>query len=173
MLNSRTRWAASAGAIAVAIFTTACGGDSSTAATTGGGGGGGKMTLYDKYGGAPTIKKIVGQAITGVTTDPKISSFFAVVGTKGHDSLDDLSGCLEAFFTNALGGPSDYPTKLADGFECRDMKAAHADLGISSDAFDEFIMDLGGVLKKDGVSQDDITTIAGELNGLKSQVVVK
>jgi len=174
MLGSRTRCAA--GAFTIALFTAACGGDSSSAGTMGSGGAGGggaKQSLYDKYGGEATVKKVVGQAVAGLTSDPKTSPFFTVVGMKGHDSGADLTGCLELFFTYALGGPAKYPGKLSDGFECRDMRAAHAGLGITSEAFDEFVMDLGAVLKSDGVADDDIATVAGALTGMKSDVVTK
>jgi hemoglobin len=174
MFGFGTRRVASAGAIAFALWTAACGGDGSTGTMGSGGGGGGKpQSLYDKYGGEATVKKVVGQAVTGLTSDPKTAPFFTVVGMKGHDSAADLTGCLELFFTYALGGPATYPGKLSDGFECRDMRAAHAGLGITSEAFDEFVMDLGAVLKSDGVSDDDITTVAGALTGMKSDVVTK
>ena len=153
MVGRRTRCAAGVAAIAIALFTAACGSDSSTGDTTGSGGGGGgkQQTLYAKYGGQATVDQIVGQAITGLTSDPKVSPFFAVIGKKGHDSGANLTGCLEAFFNNALGGPGAYPTKLADGFECRDMKAAQGQE--SRHHLDRVRrvhhLDLGGVLKEE------------------------
>ena len=51
------------------------------------------------------------------------------------------------------------------------MASSHAGLGIPGAVFDKFVMDLGGVLKADGVADADIATIAGAVSGLKPQIV--
>ncbi|GAC1521820.1 MAG: hypothetical protein NVS3B10_22440 [Polyangiales bacterium] len=131
------------------------------------------QTLYDKYGGAPTVKKVVDDAVAGVLADPKEAPFFTVIGTPGHDSVDRLKGCLVLQFTALLGGPATYPGKNANGDMCEDMTTAHKDLGIPSDVFDQFITDLAGVLKKDGVSDEDIGKVAPALVGMKPMIVTK
>jgi hypothetical protein len=54
---------------------------------------------------------------------------------------------------------------------CLDMKTIHTGLQIPGTVFDKFVMDLGGVLKTDGVSDDDIATIAGAVAGTKTDIV--
>ena len=52
----------------------------------GAGGAGGAQTLFDKYGGAPTVSMIVDQAVSGVLADPMEMPFFGVVGM-GYDAM--------------------------------------------------------------------------------------
>ena len=135
-------------------------------------------TVFQRYGGATTITKIVDDAVTGLIADCKENPFFTtVLDMPGHDSSDRLKSCLDLFFTNALGGPATYPgpshfrNAPPEGYPCEDMATAHNGLGIPSDVFDQFVSDLGAVLKKDGVSDADITIVAQKLTGLKDQVV--
>ncbi len=138
---------------------------------------GGAQSLYDKYGGEPTIRKVVDDAVAGVLADPQVAPFFAVIGTPGHDTVDRLKSCLDLQFTTLFGGPGTFPgpshyrNPPAAGYPCEDMVTAHQGLNITSPVFDKFITDLAGVLKADGVSDADIATIAPSLIGLKSQIV--
>jgi hypothetical protein len=135
--------------------------DSSDAATT----------LYQKYGGAPTITKVVDDAVTGLLADCVEAPYFVGVGTAGHDSVARLKSCLRLQFTVLLGGPGVYPGVNDNGDTCVSMTAIHAGLGIPGDVFDRFVVDLGAVLKADGVSDPDIATIAAGVSPLKTQVV--
>ena len=154
-----------------AVAASACSSNNDTPAPTPDSGG--TKTLYDKYGGAPTVQKLVDDAVAGLLADPKEAPFFANVGKPGHDSVDRLKGCLVLQFTVLLGGPGTYPGKNAAGDMCQDMTTVHKDLAITADVFDQFITDLAGVLKKDGVSDEDIAKIAPTLVGLKPQIVTK
>ncbi len=153
-------------------------------------------SLYDKYGGASTIRKVVDDAVTGVIADCTQNPFFTqnVInfddvsrdgnghGSNGHDTVDRLKSCLDSQFTAAFGGPSPYNgTKTVSGipsrsipgqtYDCEDMTATHADIGVNPEVFDQFITDVGSVMKKDGVSDADIGTVAGLLVGFKPQIV--
>jgi len=152
-------------------------------------------SLYNKYGGAPTVQKIVNDAVTVLIADCVENPYFTnnVInfdnvnadgdghGTNGHDTVDRLQSCLVAQFTAALGGPSTYAgtatTSVASlsipgqVYDCEDMTAIHGDLGIPVAVFDQFISDLGGVLAKDGVSNADINTIATGLMGFQPVIV--
>jgi len=130
-------------------------------------------SLYTKYGGAPTIKKVVDDAATGLLADPVVAPFFASLGAPGHDTPDRLKSCLRLQFTAVFGGPATYPGVDDMGDTCRDMTAAHANVGVTGPVFDRFITDLTGVLTADGVSQADIATVAPVLVGLKSQIVTR
>jgi hypothetical protein len=154
------------------ITKTACDGGAAGVGGAGGasdGGSDGPVSLYSKYGAA--IPKVVDDAVAGVTADCQLAPYFAVVGTTGHDSVARLKSCLRLQFTALFGGPATYPGVNDEGDTCVSMSAIHAGLGIPGAAFDRFVMDFGGVLKADGVADDDITTIANAVTGLKTQVV--
>ena len=157
--------------IAALATSVGCGSSSGSSGKDASGTGGtdGGATLYTKYGAA--IPKVVDDAVAGVLADCSIAPYFAVVGTAGHDSVARLKSCLRLQFTALFGGPATYPGVNDEGDTCVSMTAIHAGLGIPGDAFDRFVMDFGGVLKADGVADDDITTIATAVTGLKTQVV--
>jgi truncated hemoglobin YjbI len=136
-----------------------------------GGAGGAAQSLYDKYGGAATVAKVVDDAVGGVLADCAIVPYFAVVGQPGHDSAARIKSCLRLQFTALMGGPATYPGVDDMGDTCVDMKTIHTGLGIPGGAFDKFLTDLAGVLAADGVSQADITTLATALSGIKGDVV--
>jgi len=131
------------------------------------------QTLYEKYGGAPTVAKVVDDAVVGLVADPVVAPFFAGLGQPGNSSPERLKSCLRLQFTAVFGGPATYPGRNDRGDMCVDMIAAHRNLGITGPVFDRFITDLAGVLKADGVSDADIATVAPVLTGLKSQVVTR
>ena len=130
-------------------------------------------SLYDKYGGAATVAKVVDDAVTGLLADPVTAPFFAGLGQRGSSSPERLKSCLRLQFTAVLGGPAAYPGRNDRGETCVDMATAHRSLGITGPVFDRFITDLAGVLKADGVSDADIATVAPVLTGLKPQIVTR
>lgn len=131
------------------------------------------QSLYEKYGGAATVSKVVDDAVTGLLADPVEAPFFAALGTPGHDTPARLKSCLRLQFTAVLGGPATYPGLNDQGDRCEDMTTAHSDVGVTGPVFDRFITDLAAVLAADGVSQGDIDMIAPTLIGLKPQIVTK
>jgi truncated hemoglobin YjbI len=150
--------------VLLAVAAAGCGDDSPTMPS---------KTLYEKYGGAPTVAKVVDDAVVGLLADPVTAPFFAGLGQPGNSSPDRLKSCLRLQFTAVLGGPATYPGRNDRGDMCVDMIAAHSRLGITGPVFDRFITDLAGVLKADGVSDADIATVAPVLTGLKTQVVTR
>ena len=89
----------------------------------------------------------------------------------GHPSAAQIKECLVLQIGNATGGPEKYPATVSGGFVCRDMKAAHAGLKISSTVFDKFVMIAAQTAKTAGVADADIKTIGGFLTGEKANVV--
>jgi len=150
--------------LAASLLLAGCGDDDPMSAS---------QTLFEKYGGAPTVAKVVDDAVTGLLADPVTAPFFAGIGQPGNDSPDKLKSCLRLQFTAVLGGPATYPGRNDRGEMCADMTTAHRNLGITGPVFDRFITDLAGVLKADGVSDADIATVAPVLTGLKSQIVTR
>jgi truncated hemoglobin YjbI len=152
-------------AVLLAVAAAGCGDDAPTMPST--------PSLFEKYGGAPTVAKVVDDSVVGLLADPVVAPFFAGLGQPGNSSPERLKSCLRLQFTAVLGGPATYPGRNDRGDMCVDMIAAHRNLGITGPVFDRFITDLAGVLKADGVSDADIATIAPVLIGLKSQVVTR
>lgn len=153
-------------AVVVLAGTVACSDDSSPMSPS-------TPTLYDKYGGAPTVRKVVDDAVVALLADPIQAPFFAGVGQPGNASPERLKSCLRLQFTAVLGGPATYPGRNDQGDMCRDMTSAHANLAITGPVFDRFITDLAAVLKADGVSDADIAVVAPVLVGLKSSIVTR
>jgi truncated hemoglobin YjbI len=150
--------------VAVAGLLPACGSDKPSEAT---------QTLFEKYGGAATVRKVVDDAVAGLLADPVTAPFFAGVGQPGNATPERLKSCLRLQFTAVLGGPATYPGRNDQGDLCVDMTTAHRNLAITGPVFDRFITDLAAVLKADGVSDEDIATIAPVLTGLRSQIVTR
>ena len=114
-------------------------------------------SLYDKLGGEATIKAVVDEFYKRVLGNPQLKPVFEgtdMGGLKRHQAL---------FISQALGGPKQY-----DG---RDMKAAHAGLGITDEQFDAVATHLVATLNHFKVDQADIDTIVGVVAPLKDQVV--
>ncbi len=154
-----------AAAVLAAAAISACGNDSPAGPSM--------QSLYDKYGGAPTVRKVVDDAVTALLADPVQAPFFASLGQPGSVTPDHLTSCLRLQFTALLGGPATYPGRNDRGEMCRDMTSAHANLAISGPVFDGFIAGLSSVLKADGVSDADIAAIAPALIGLRPQIVTR
>ncbi len=152
--------------VAVLAGTVACGNDSSPMSPS-------MPTLYDKYGGAATVRKVVDDAVVALLADPIQAPFFAGVGEPGNSSPERLKSCLRLQFTVVFGGPGTYPGHNDQGDMCRDMTSSHANLAITGPDFDRFITVLAAVLKADGVSDADIATVAPVLVGLKSSIVTR
>jgi hemoglobin len=130
----------------------ACGSDSSSNKPV-------EEPLYYRLGGAPAVQAVVGDFLTRVKADPKINGYFL------NASLDaqHLSDCLVKQIGEATGGPEKY--------DCKSMKAAHADLGISKQDFDDLVGHLTDALTAAKVDAKDIDTIAGVLLPMESDIV--
>ena len=79
-------------------------------------------SLFERIGGVPAIKAAVDLFYTKVLADPALAPYFATT------NLARLKARQNAFFITALGGPGVY--------KGRDMKPAHAGMGITRDHFD-------------------------------------
>ncbi|MGE3704427.1 MAG: methyl-accepting chemotaxis protein [Vicinamibacterales bacterium] len=81
-----------------------------------------QATLFERIGGVPAIKAAVDLFYQKVLADPELKPYFA------KTNLAHLKARQNAFFITALGGPGVYKGK--------DMKAAHAGMGITRAHFD-------------------------------------
>ena len=121
-------------------------------------------TLYDRLGGKTAITAVVDEFVTRVGGDAKINKFFAAtVADKAR--LAAFKGKLVDQICEAAGGPCKYTGK--------DMKSAHAGMGISGADFDALVADLSGALDKFKVAAADKKTLLGVLAPMKADIVTK
>lgn len=118
------------------------------------------MSLYEELGGKAAVDKAVDIFYRKVLSDGRISAFFDGV------DMEQQAAKQAAFLTMALGGPNSYTG--------RDMRAAHAKLverGLNDSHFDAVVENLGATLTELGVPGEKIQVIAGQLEGLRADVL--
>jgi hemoglobin len=121
-----------------------------------------KKTLYDSLGGRAAIVKVVDDFVSNCAADARINSFFAATA-KDPKRLATFKTNLVDQICEASGGPCKYTGK--------DMKTAHAGMGISNTHFDALVEDLQKTLDKFKVAAADQKTLLGVLGPMRSQIV--
>lgn len=135
------------------------------------------QSLYEKYGGYSAVKKIVDDTSAALTIDPIMAPFLLLASQQSHEGPDKLLSCLDQQFSALLGGPYEYPSVShfrsapEDGYACDETPLIHPGLNISVEAFDRFMVILSDVLKRNGVTPQDVDSIARSLAGLRNDVV--
>jgi hemoglobin len=115
------------------------------------------MTIYDQIGGATGVAAAVDDFYARLLTDPETAHYFDGV------AMPRQIHHLRAFLGAALGGPERYLG--------RDIKSAHAGLGITESAFDGVVAHLASTLRHLGVAASTIGEIGARLAPLRVQVV--
>jgi hemoglobin len=123
-----------------------------------------ESTLYQRLGGKPAISAVVDEFVSRVGADARINSFFAATAADPK-RLADFKGKLVEQICEASGGPCKYTGK--------DMKTAHAGMGISGAQFDALVEDLVGALDKFKVAVPDKNALLGVLGPMKKDIVEK
>ncbi len=136
----------------------ACGGGKKGGGTTGGGGGGDK-TLYDRLGGKDAITAVVEKFVGIVVADDRINGFF-----KNADAAN-LKKQLVDQICSATGGPCKYTGK--------DMKTAHAGMGVKEADFNALVEDLVKALDEFKVPEKEKGELLGALGGMKGDIVTQ
>jgi hemoglobin len=121
-----------------------------------------KKTLYDSLGGRAAIVKVVDDFVSNCAADARINSFFAATA-KDPKRMAAFKTNLVNQICEASGGPCKYTGK--------DMKTAHAGMGISNTHFDALVEDLQKTLDKFKVAAADQKTLLGVLGPMRSQIV--
>ena len=121
-------------------------------------------TLYDRLGGKKAITAVVDEFVGRVAADTRINHYFA---TAAGDSkrLAAFKMNLVNQICQAAGGPCKYMGK--------DMKTAHAGMGITSADFDALVQDLVGALDKFKVGEKEKGELLGALGPMKADIVTK
>ena len=123
-----------------------------------------KKTLYDSLGGRAAIVAVVDDFVSNCAADKRINSFFAATA-KDPKRLAVFKTNLVNQICEAAGGPCKYTGK--------DMKTAHAGMGITDTHFDALVEDLQKSLDKFKVAAADQKTLLGVLGPMLSQIVEK
>ena len=121
-------------------------------------------TLYQRLGERKGIVAVVDDFVNNCATDKRINKFFAATAAD-KARLAKFKGNLVDQICGAAGGPCKYTGK--------DMKTAHAGMGIASADFDALVEDLVKSLKTFKVTDADQKTLLGVLGPMKAQIVEK
>ena len=114
-------------------------------------------SLYERLGGEAAVDAAVDKFYDKVLADDRISGFF-----EGMDMAAQAAK-QKAFLTMVFGGPSDYSGK--------DMRTAHAHLGLTEEHFTAVVENLASTLQDLGVSDSDIQAVAGLAESVKDDVL--
>lgn len=118
-----------------------------------------KQSLYERLGGEAAIKAVVDQFVANVGADTRINQYFA------NANLDRLKEHLVNQIGQASGGPQQYTG--------RDMKTAHAGMGVDDPAFDALVEDLVAALDKFAVPEQEKGELLAVLGPMRADIVEK
>jgi hemoglobin len=123
-----------------------------------------KKSLYERLGGKKAIVAVVDDFVNNVGHDKRINHFFAkTVASKAR--LAHFKMELVNFICMATGGPCKYTG--------RNMKEAHAGMGITKADFNALVEDLVKTLNKFKVPKKEQNELLGLLGPLEPQIVTK
>ena len=114
-------------------------------------------SLYERLGGYDSIIAVVDETIKNVVADRRINKFF------GGANVPRLRRMLADQICVASGGPCVYAG--------RDMKSAHAGMGVKSSHFNALVQDLGKALKKFKVPAREQRELVALLAPTKKDIV--
>jgi hemoglobin len=115
------------------------------------------QTLYERLGGKPAITAVVDDFVANVAADSRINGFFA------KTDIGRLKLLLAEQICAGSGGPCTYTG--------RDMKAAHAGMGVNEAHFGALVEDLVKTLDKFKVPQREQKELLGVLGPMKPDIV--
>lgn len=108
------------------------------------------MTIFERYGGFATIRKVVVSFYDRVLDSPTISHHFAAIDMRA------LIQHQTAFITYLTGGPGVNYTDDA-------LERVHAPLHITADEFDEMRLLLRETLEDHGFDSEDVASVEKQI----------
>ena len=123
-----------------------------------------EKNLYSRLGGKKSITAVVDEFVGRVAADNRINSFFKDTAADPK-RLAKFKKNLVDQICEASGGPCKYKGK--------DMKTAHAGMGISGSDFNALVEDLVGALDKFNVGATEKDQLLGVLGPMKKDIVEK
>jgi hemoglobin len=121
-------------------------------------------TLYERLGGKKAITAVVDDFVARVAADGRINAFFKDTAASPK-RLAKFKKNLVDQICQGSGGPCKYMGK--------DMKSAHAGMGITSGDFNALVEDLVAALNKFNVGEKEKNELLGVLGPMKSDIVTK
>jgi hemoglobin len=119
-------------------------------------------SLYDRLGGKKAITAVVDAFVGHVAADTRINKYFAAAAADPkHLAMFKMK--LVDQICQASGGPCKYTGK--------DMKSAHAGMGISGADFNALVEDLVWALDKFKVGEKEKGELLGALGPMKADIV--
>jgi hemoglobin len=116
-----------------------------------------QKSLYDRLGGQGAIVAVVDDFVGNVAADNRINKFFA------KTDIPRLKRLLVEQICAGTGGPCTYTG--------RDMKSAHAGMGITDAQFNALVEDLVKTLDKFKVPDKEKGELLGVLGPMKPSIV--
>ena len=116
-------------------------------------------SLYDRLGGKPAITAVVDDFVANVAADNRINGFFA------RTNIPRLKAQLVDQICAGSGGPCTYTG--------RDMRSAHAGMGVTDAHFNALVEDLVKSLDKFKVPEREKNELLGLLGPMKSDIVMR
>ena len=121
-------------------------------------------SLYDRLGGKSAIVAVVDDFVANCAADTRINKFFAATAAD-KNRLAAFKNTLVDQICEAAGGPCKYKGK--------DMKAAHAGMGISNADFNALVEDLTKALSTHKVGKAEQDQLLAVLGPMRSSIVEK
>jgi len=121
-------------------------------------------SLYDRLGGKQAITAVVDEFVGRVAADKRINSFFMATASDPKRLAKFKSNLVDQI-CEASGGPCKYTGK--------DMKSAHAGMGVGDADFGALVEDLTAALDKFKVGAAEKSDLLGALGPMKKDIVTK
>jgi hemoglobin len=123
-----------------------------------------EKSLYDRLGGKKSITAVVDEFVSRVAADNRINAFFKATAADSKRLARFKSNLVDQI-CEASGGPCKYKGK--------DMKTAHAGMGITDGNFTALVEDLTAALDKFKVGEIEKQQLLGALGPMKKDIVTK
>ena len=121
-------------------------------------------SLYDRLGGTTAIASVVDGFVANVAADARINKFFKRVASDTA-AMRQFKQKLVDQICQGSGGPCTYTGK--------DMKTAHAGMGLANADFDALVEDLVKALDTAGVPQKEKDDLLAVLGPMRTDIVTK
>ena len=116
-----------------------------------------QKSLYERLGGQPAIIAVVDDFVGNVAADKRINGFF------GKTDIPRLKRLLVEQICAGSGGPCIYTG--------RDMRTAHAGMGVKNRHFNALVQDLGKSLNKFKVPRKEQKELVAILAPMRKDIV--
>ena len=118
-----------------------------------------KLSLYQRLGEEPGLRKIVNDVLDKNLDNPRIGHYFEKV------DMPKLKQLVFEFFSMGIGGPHLYTG--------RDMRTAHTGMNISDEDFESANEDTLLALDENGVGSAEKNEVIAILNSMRADVIRK